>query len=111
MAQDDTNGEQWDEFFAGLDGAGNDAFAEVADDVVAAMARHQDELMHYPNVLAVAPGYRQRTGRPVDEQCLVVYVTEKLPPEDLPPEGVIPSHVDGVPVDVVGVGEIRPQVI
>ncbi len=100
--------DKWDDFFRtsgesdiGLSGGQGGAVAD-------AMARYQDELMRYPNVVGVAPGHRLRDGEPDDEQCLVVYVTNKVPESELGPGEVIPKRIGEVGVDVVGVGEIKP---
>lgn len=68
---------------------------------------HEDELMSKANVVGVGIGYRQRGGSPTDEPALVVMVNKKVPKALLAPEDFIPSTLDGVPVDVQEVGEIR----
>ena len=68
---------------------------------------HEDELMSKANVIGVGIGYRQRGGEPTDELALVVMVNQKVPKELLAPEDFIPSSLEGVPVDIQEVGEIR----
>jgi hypothetical protein len=64
--------------------------------------------MAYPNVVAVSTGTRTRSGKPTGERCLVVYVTRKVPRSALTETQVLPAEIEGVPVDVVEVGEVRP---
>ena len=47
--------------------------------MAAVLARHEAELLRYPNVVAVAPGIRTKRGRPTGEACVVVYVERKIP--------------------------------
>lgn len=99
----------WQEFFS----AGNQQEADLADtngpatELSTAMARHEQELLAYPNVVAVAPGVRTVKGKVTGEYCLVVYVSRKVPRNRLKKGEALPRRVDGVPVDVVETGEIR----
>ena len=68
---------------------------------------YQDELMSKANVVGLGVGYRQRSGERTDELALVVMVNKKVPEALLAPEDVIPTSLEGVPVDVQEVGEIR----
>ena len=52
---------------------------------------------------------RQRGGKPTDDVAVVVMVKAKVPPSQLAPEDIIPAQIEGVPVDVQEVGEIRAQ--
>ncbi len=69
--------------------------------------QYQDELMSKANVVGVGVGYQQIAGRRTDTVALVVMVTQKLPPHQLDPQDVIPTEIEGVPVDVQEVGELR----
>ncbi len=68
---------------------------------------HASKLMSKANVVGVGTGLRHRAGRPTDEASLVVMVSKKLPPSKLSPEDMIPAQIEGVPVDVQEVGELR----
>lgn len=70
---------------------------------------HEDELMARANVVGVGIGLRQKDGVPTNETALVVMVTRKVPLSQLKPEDVIPADLEGVPIDVQEVGEIRAQ--
>jgi hypothetical protein len=69
--------------------------------------RYEGELMARPDVVGVGVGMRQRGGETTDEVCIVVMVKEKHPLSALDAERVLPAVLDGVPVDVQAVGEIR----
>ena len=77
--------------------------------VRAVKSAHEDELMAKANVVGVGIGLRQRGGKPTNEVALVAMVTRKVPLSQLKPEDVIPAELEGIPVDVQEVGEIRAQ--
>ena len=79
------------------------------DRIKAVKQAHQEELLAKANVQGVAVGFRLREGVPTDEIALVVMVSHKVPHDQLAPEDFVPSEIDGVPVDVQSVGEIRAQ--
>lgn len=70
-------------------------------------AKYTDELMQMANVVGVAVGLIQRSGQPTGSVGLVVLVVKKVPHEQLAENDRIPSELDGVPVDVQEVGEIK----
>jgi hypothetical protein len=72
-------------------------------------ARHEAELMRYPNVVGVADGIATRGGEPTGEQSIVVYVSKKVPASELAADAVLPTEIDGVRVDVVETGLIEAQ--
>ena len=67
------------------------------------------EIMGKANVVGVGVGLRTRNGAQTQEVALVVMVTQKLPRSMLEPGDVLPRAIEGVPVDVQAVGELRPQ--
>ena len=71
-------------------------------------ARHEAELLRYPNVVGLSEGIRTKQGRPTGERCLVVYVERKIPRAQLDPRHVLPTEIEGIPVDVVEVGRVEP---
>jgi hypothetical protein len=73
----------------------------------AVKARHESELMRKANVVGVGIGFRTCEGEKTDELSIVVSVTRKLPSTMVDPEDMIPSELEGVPVDVQAVGELR----
>jgi len=72
-------------------------------------ARHEADLMRYPNVVGVSDGVATRGGESTGELCIVVYVSTKLPASKLAAEAVLPGEIDGVRIDVVEVGRIEAQ--
>jgi hypothetical protein len=68
---------------------------------------HQSELLAKANVVGVGVGLRTRGGAQIQEVVLVVMVTEKQPRRQLTKQDLIPGEIDGVPVDVQAVGELR----
>ncbi|HID88816.1 MAG TPA: hypothetical protein EYP52_03800 [Anaerolineae bacterium] len=64
-------------------------------------------MLRKANVVGVGIGYRQRRGKTVNELAIIVSVTHKVPRDQLAPEDLIPSELEGVPVDVQAVGELR----
>ncbi|MDE2749073.1 MAG: hypothetical protein OXI34_08925 [Chloroflexota bacterium] len=79
--------------------------AERAAEIAAAQARYDEQLLRYPNVVGTGIGYRQRAGRPTDELCLVVMVSQKLKREELAPGTILPRALDGLPIDVIETGD------
>ena len=68
---------------------------------------HQAELMAKANVVGVGVGFRQVGGQRTETVALVVMVSRKLPTAQLAPQDVLPREIEGVPVDVQEVGEIK----
>ncbi len=70
---------------------------------------YTSQLMSKANVVGVGVGFCTRQGQRTGDVGLVVMVTRKLPSAQLDPGAVIPHEIEGVPVDVQEVGEIRAQ--
>ena len=68
---------------------------------------HEEALLARPNVVGVGVGLVRRGGALTGEVGIVVMVAHKLPPDALDPADRIPAAIEGVPVDVQEVGEIR----
>lgn len=68
---------------------------------------HERDLMRKPNVVGVGIGFRERDGERTEEPVIVVSVTRKMPSWLLDSDDLIPAELDGVPVDVQGIGEPR----
>ena len=68
---------------------------------------HEDELLARANVVGVGIGLRRRSGVDTDQVAVIVLVTHKVPRSQLAPKDIIPSEIEGVPVDVQEVGDIR----
>lgn len=70
-------------------------------------ASYEGLLMDKANVVGVGIGFRRRSGEPTDEPVIVVLVTHKVPRHQLEPEDILPRELEGVPLDVQAVGELR----
>ena len=73
---------------------------ETQMEIEAVLRRHEDDLLAYPNVNAVAIG--ERAGSPV----IKVMVARKLPEASLQPNEILPKELEGYPLDVEEIGEI-----
>ena len=71
--------------------------------VAAVRAAHERRLLARPNVVGVGEGTRH------GEPALLVFVTHRIPAAGLEPGDALPEEIDGVPVKVVEVGDVRPQ--
>jgi hypothetical protein len=80
-----------------------DALARVR----AVKSLYESNLMDKANVIGVGIGLRRVAGRLTDEPALIVSVTHKVPLSRLAARDVIPRELNGVPVDVQAVGELR----
>jgi hypothetical protein len=67
---------------------------------------HEADLMSRENVVGVGVGLRTRGGHREREVAIVVMVRQKVPRTMLAEADVLPGQIDGVPVDVVEVGDI-----
>lgn len=65
-----------------------------------------DRLLAMANVVGVGVGYR---GGARQEVALVVMVKQKLPRAQLREEDLLPLEIEGVPVEIRVVGELRAQ--
>jgi len=81
--------------------------AELFERAKQVKAAYQEMLLQKANVVGVGIGFAQRNRETTDQLCLVVMVSRKLPSEALSPEDVIPRELDGFPVDVQQMGELR----
>jgi hypothetical protein len=70
---------------------------------------HQAELMTKANVVGVGIGFRSQRGVPTDQVALVVMVNRKVPKSKLKPKDLLPLEIEGIPVDVQEVGELKAQ--
>lgn len=81
--------------------------SEELERLRAVKAVHEANLMRKANVVGVGIGLCQRGGKPTGEPAIVVSVTHKVPLSQLAPGDVIPRELEGLPVDIQAVGELR----
>ena len=102
----------WEEFFSAPERAEETPEQHISGlpeehRIAAIQARHETELLRYPNVVGVAHGIRTKRGKPTGERCLVVYVERKIPRAKLSENEILPSEIEGIPVDVVEAGKLE----
>lgn len=71
--------------------------------------KYATEIMSKVNVVGVGVGLHLRKGEPTGKVGLVVFVNHKAPASMLGEDDIIPAEIDGVPVDVQEIGQIRPM--
>jgi hypothetical protein len=76
------------------------------EEIRAIKDRHEEDLLKKKNVVGVGIGYKKVEGQETGLLSLVVMVRKKEPPSQLDATDLIPAEIEGVPVDVVEVGEI-----
>jgi hypothetical protein len=88
-------------------GGAKDGRQALIEKAQAVRRAYQDQLMAKANVVGVGVGLRHTGHKRSDAVALVVMVRQKLPKALLAPEDVLPSEIEGVPVDVKEVGEVK----
>jgi hypothetical protein len=68
---------------------------------------HEQDLLRKANVIGVGIGLRRRAGVQGSEVAIVVLVRRKVPRSQLALDDILPGEIDGVPIDIQEVGEIR----
>jgi len=68
---------------------------------------YRDMLLAKPHVIGLGIGYRKLAGEMTDTIALIVMVDKKVPASQLRPGDQIPRELDGVPIDVQEVGQVR----
>ena len=81
---------------------------EATAPIMAVQAQTENELLGLDGVVGVATSLKVSKGKPTSTWCLAVYVVDKQPKTKLPKSDLIPAQIQGVPTDVVEVGEIKP---
>jgi len=79
---------------------------QALDHARAVSRANADRLLAMANVVGVGVGYR---GGARQELALVVMVKQKLPRTQLREEDLLPQEIEGIPVEVRVVGELRAQ--
>jgi hypothetical protein len=73
----------------------------MTKDLEAVLQRHEDRLMSLPNVRGVGIG--ERDG----EAVIKVFVDKKVPEARLSANALVPKSIEGCPVDVEEIGDIK----
>jgi hypothetical protein len=69
----------------------------------------ESRIMAMANVVGMGVGLVQRKGEQLQEVGLIVFVTHKLPRSMLAEADMVPREIEGVPVEVRAVGELKAQ--
>jgi hypothetical protein len=70
---------------------------------------HKEELLAKENVVGVGLAEKRIDGTPTGTVTVVALVRKKIPRAGLDPKEMVPSHVDGIPTDVLEVGDLKAQ--
>ena len=68
---------------------------------------YRDMLLSKPNVIGLGIGYRKIAGQMTNTIALIVMVDKKIPASQLRPGDQIPREIEGIPIDVQEVGQVR----
>jgi hypothetical protein len=80
---------------------------EVLKRVLQVKRQYEKVLLARANVVGVGVGFKTEHGQPTDTLAVVVNVTHKRAVAELAREDLLPAELDGVPVDVQEVGQIK----
>lgn len=80
---------------------------EKMDLVRSVKSRYEAELMAKANVIGVGIGSCKQPNERSDEPVIVVSVTRKMARSELDPRDIVPTQLDGVPVRIEAIGELR----
>lgn len=74
----------------------------------------RDDLESRANAIGTGRGPKRVAGQAIDEECLIVFVTRKVPEADLDQADRIPAEIDldgeRIKTDVQEIGDVRAQV-
>jgi hypothetical protein len=77
------------------------------DEIIRICNQEYSKIIDYDNIVGLANGTKVVGGKNTSEKCIAVFVKEKLPIGVLDPSKKIPKTINGIPTDVVQVGEIK----
>ncbi len=77
------------------------------DEIARVHALHRELLLAKANVVGLGTGFRRQGRHATEELCLVALVRRKVPRAGLKADDLVPPSVEGVPTDVVQVGDLR----
>lgn len=71
------------------------------------------KLLNKSGISGVGVGKKMINGIPTDQDSIIVFVTKKIDKNDITKQGLsknfVPGEIDGIPTDVIEVGDIKPQ--
>ena len=69
--------------------------------------KNEKKLLSRKNVVSVGIGYKNTNGQRLEEECIVVGVTQKVSKASLKVKDVVPTHLGAYKTDVVEVGHLH----
>jgi len=72
------------------------------------LQKNVDDLLSKPDVYAVGLGEKMSKGKRTGKRALICSIKKKKPLAQLTREDMIPSEIDGIPTDIVEIGD-RPR--
>lgn len=72
-----------------------------------AQAAAVDGVSGLGNIVGIGIGEKEVDGIPTNQLCVQIFIKEKLSLEDVREEARIPKEINGVPTDVIVVGDVR----
>ena len=78
-------------------------------EILRAKEKHKAELLACRGVVGVGIGYKRIKGEETGRISIIVSVERKIPLNELEDGDIIPGEIEGIPTDIVEVGEIRAQ--
>ncbi len=74
-----------------------------------ALNKHSKKIRRKANVVGTGVGEKWAGNIPTAKEAVIVFVREKLPASKLAAADLVPDSLDGVPTDVIAVGDLRAQ--
>jgi hypothetical protein len=85
----------------------NNDMRERTEKARAVKEAYQADLLSKANVVGVGIGFQRKGGKQTKDIALVVMVNKKLPAASLAQRDMLPEQIEGIPIDVQEVGEIK----
>lgn len=71
------------------------------------LKKSREKLLQLPNVTGVGVGLKQVSGETTNRPALIIFVKKKVPSGGLIRAQQVPAYIDGLPTDVIEIGEVR----
>jgi hypothetical protein len=71
------------------------------------LKKSRAQLLQLPNVIGVGVGHKQVSGELTGRPALIIFVKKKVPAGSLARVQQVPAFIDGLPTDVIEIGEVR----
>jgi len=71
--------------------------------------RYKNDLFQLEHVVGIGFGKKEKNGKRLDEEAIIVLVDKKVPEQSLQSKNVIPREMENYKTDVIEIGEIQFQ--